>query len=94
MRWGEERTTATHPAAAHRVPHVQLELWLVVLHRLSRVLVQRITGIRLHEQELKPEHDRGDGQRRFPVLAQDVKAHFALQVNVRMVHLAAAPQPC
>ena len=40
--------------------------------------------------DLESEHDRSDGKCRLPVLPQNIKAHFALQVNVWVVHLASA----
>ena len=39
------------------------------------------------EQKLQPVDDGVDGQHRLPVLAQNVQAHVAFQVNVGMIYL-------
>ncbi len=39
------------------------------------------------EQELQPVDDGVDGQYRLPVLAQNVQAHIAFQVNIWMIYL-------
>lgn len=74
-------------AAPQTLRHVRLEQSLVRLQNLRRVLVQRIIGIGLQEQVLQPIDNRVDGQDGLPVLAQNVQANVALQVDVRMVHL-------
>ena len=50
-------------------------------------LVERILGIGFQEEVLKSVDDGVDRQNGFPVLAEDVQADVALQVDVWMVNL-------
>ena len=74
-------------ASRHRTPHVSLEP-IPVAHEIVRsVLVQRITRVRLQEQELQPHYDRVQVENWFPVFSKDIQAHVALKIDVRMVDL-------
>ena len=58
--------------------------WLVP--ELGRsLLVERIGGIGLDEEENKPENDRVDAEYGLPVSSENVQAHIAFGVNVWMV---------
>lgn len=52
-----------------------------------RTLIKRILGIGLEEEVLEADHDGVEVEHGLPVLAQDVEAHVALEVHVRVVDL-------
>jgi len=54
-----------------------------------RTLVERVVGVGLEEQVLEADHDGVEVQDGLPVLAQDVEANVALEVEVRVVDLRA-----
>ena len=56
----------------------------------SRTLVERVVGVGLEEEVLQADHDGVEVEHGLPVLAQDVEAHVALEINVGMVDLAQA----
>ena len=53
-------------------------------------MIQWITRIRLIEQKYDSINDIVQIQYRLPVFAQNVQAHIALQINVRVVYLCMA----
>lgn len=81
---------ALHRAATHRGPHVALEALPVCAQIFRSLLVERVTSIRLEEQKLQSYYDRIQVQNGLPVLAQDVEANLALEVDIRVVDLLAA----
>lgn len=54
---------------------------------LPPTLVERIVSIRLEEQVLQPDHDRVEIEDGLPVLAKNVEADVAFEVDVRVVDL-------
>lgn len=79
-----------HRPSTKTTPNIPLEPLAINLQILCSLLVQRITRIRLEEQELQPDHHRVQIQHGLPVLAQDVQAHVALEVDVGVVDLLRA----
>jgi hypothetical protein len=55
-----------------------------------RTLVQRVVGVGLEEEVLQADHDGVEVEHGLPVLAQDVEAHVALEIDIGMVDLARA----
>ena len=72
-------------SASHRPLHVLLKEPPICLQLVGCLLVQWVLGIRLQEEVLQAVDDAVDGQHGFPVLAENVKAHVALEVDVRVV---------
>ena len=79
-----------HPSALHRLLHPPPEPFPPSLQILGRDLVQRIGRIRLQKQKLQPHNHGVQVQHGLPVLAQDVQADVALEVDVRVVNLLPA----
>lgn len=75
---------------AQTTPDIPLEPFAINLQIFRSLLVQRITRIRLEEQELQANNHRVQVEHRLPVLAQDVQAHVALEIDVRVVDLLRA----
>lgn len=50
-------------------------------------LIERVVCVRLEEEVLQSHHDRVEVQHWLPVLAKDVQAHVALEVDIWMVDL-------
>lgn len=69
----------------HTRPNIPLEALAVPSQILRRLLVERIAGVGLEEQKLQAHNHRVEVQHGLPVLAQDVQAHVALEVDVRVV---------
>ena len=84
-----EAPLEVHPVEVsppHGPVHVLLEQPPVGLQLVRRLLVERVLGVGLQEEVLQPVHDGVDGQHGLPVLAEDVQADVALQVDVGVVH--------
>ncbi|KAJ8107795.1 hypothetical protein OPT61_g8616 [Boeremia exigua] len=76
---------APHHPTAQTTPHVPLEPFPVHLQILGSLLVKRIARVGLEEQELQTDDNRVEVEHGLPVLAQDVQAHVALEVDVGVV---------
>lgn len=81
---------ALDAATSHAGAHVALESITVACQVLGCLLVQRIAGIGLEEQELQTDDDSVQIEHWLPVLAQDVQAHVSLEVDVGVVDLLRA----
>lgn len=81
---------ASDVSTRHAAPYVPLEALAVPRKILCRLLVQRITGVGFEEQELQAHNYRVEVENGLPVFAQDVQAHVALEVDVRVVDLGYA----
>lgn len=79
-----------HCTARHRCPDVALEAFPVGPQVLGSLLVQRVARIGLEEEELQADDDGVQVEYGLPVLAQNVKAHLAFQVDIGVVDLFAA----
>ena len=79
---GERASEASGGARDEDVPDVEGE-------ERRRTLVERVVGVGLEEQVLEADHDGVEVQDGLPVLAQDVEANVALEVEVRVVDLRA-----
>lgn len=79
-----------HRPTTQTTPNIPLETLAVNLQILRSLLVQRVTRIRLEEQELQANNYRVQVEYGLPVLAQDIQAHIALEVDVRVVDLLRA----
>jgi hypothetical protein len=90
------------PSSLQQHPVERLSLDLTTAHRRADVppetvsvghevvggfLVQRIAGVGLEEEELQAHDDGVEVEHRLPVLAQDVEADVALEVDVGVVDL-------
>ena len=53
-------------------------------------MVQRIVGVRFHEEEDKTQHDSVYADDRIPVSLQNVQANIPEHVNVRVIYLRVA----
>ncbi|CAH0367235.1 unnamed protein product, partial [Pelagomonas calceolata] len=76
--------------AGQRPRDVPTEHLDVVPVELRRLLVQGVVGVRLVEEVDQPVDDGVDVEDRLPVLAQDVEADVALEVDVRVEDLRVA----
>lgn len=81
---------APHCPSAQTAPYVPLEPFPIDLQVLCRLLIERVTRVWLEKQELQSNNHRVQVQHRFPILPQDVQAHVALEVDVRVVDLLRA----
>lgn len=80
----------TNIASTHRLVHIVLKHLAIRLEHFGRLFVERIFGVGFQEQVLQSIHYRVDRQHGLPVLAQNVQANVALQVDVGMVHFRLA----
>jgi hypothetical protein len=79
-----------HCPTTKTTPDISLETLAIDLQVLRGLFIQRVARVWLEEQELQPDHHRVQVEHRLPVLAQDVQAHVAFKVDVRMVDLLRA----
>jgi len=66
---------------------ILLEDSAVALQHFGGLFVEGVFGIRFEEEVLESVDDGIDGQHGFPVLAEDVEADVALEINVRVIDL-------
>ena len=66
------------------------ELSNILAKKFCRFVIERIVGIWFVKQVDETVNDGINIQDWFPVLSQNVQAHFALQINVGMINLGLA----
>lgn len=65
--------------------HILLKQPPIGLEQAGRLLVEGVVGVGLQEQVLEAVDDGVNGQDRFPVFAQNVETHVAIQIDVGVV---------
>lgn len=73
--------------ALHSGSHVARERRRVFCQDIGSSLIQRIVRVGLQKQKIQSQHHRIEGQNWRPIFTQDIKAHIAVEINVRMVYL-------
>ena len=82
---------AAYGAAAPGGADVAAEVVAALAQVLGGLLVEGVGGVGLEEEELQADDDGVEVEHGLPVLAQDVEAHLALEVDVRVVDGLLAP---
>jgi hypothetical protein len=81
---------ALDTTSSHARSHITLESFPVACQIVGSLLVERVAGVGLEEQELQADNDGIQIQHGLPVFAQNVQAHVALEVNVGVIDLLRA----
>ena len=71
----------------HCPTHIRRENFRVVSEHRSRLGVERVVGVGVQKQELQSVYHGRYGKHWLPVLAENVQAYVAIQIDVRVVNL-------
>ena len=77
-------------ASSQSTLHLIRKISHAFAHNGRGVMVQRIIWVGLNEQEDETKNDSIDAEHGFPIVTQNVKAHVAVHVDIRMINLGLA----